>query len=122
MFRRFVAIAAAAVMSATTSIALAQCNCGGPVTSYVPDVPSCTTHCAPAVVHYASAPRTTYLAPAAPHVTYYVPVAQPYTVSFAPAAQPRVAYYGVAGWSLYGTPKVYVPGEPVRNVWRAITP
>jgi hypothetical protein len=73
-------------------------------------------------VHYASAPRTTYLAPAAPRVAYYVPVAQPYTASFAPAAQPRVAYYGVAGWSLYGTPKVYVPGEPVRNVWRAITP
>jgi hypothetical protein len=33
-----------------------------------------------------------------------------------------VAYTGVVGSSVYGTPKVYVPGQPVRNVWRAVTP
>jgi hypothetical protein len=28
----------------------------------------------------------------------------------------------VPGWSAYGTPRLYVPGEPVRNVLRAVTP
>jgi hypothetical protein len=28
----------------------------------------------------------------------------------------------VVGSSIYGTAKVYVPGEPVRNVVRAVTP
>jgi hypothetical protein len=36
--------------------------------------------------------------------------------------QPYAVYYGTAGKSIYGTLKVYVPGEPVRNVLRAITP
>ncbi len=44
-------------------------------------------------------------------MTYYVP-----------AVQPTVAYYGVAGRSIYGTPRVYLPGQPVRNVLRAIAP
>ena len=26
-----------------------------------------------------------------------------------------------AGWSVYGTPRVYVEGEPVRNTLRALT-
>ena len=30
-------------------------------------------------------------------------------------------YSAVAGWSVYGTPKVYVAGQPVRNVVRAVT-
>jgi hypothetical protein len=63
--------------------------------------------------YYAPVP---YLAPA--------PVVMPYY-----AASPVVAYYGgpVAVAPVYGRPvivrpKVYIPGQPVRNVVRAVTP
>ena len=45
----------------------------------------------------------------------YAPVVQPY-VSYAPVYSPYVA-----GWSVYGTPKLYVAGEPVRNTLRALS-
>ena len=69
---------------------------------------------APPVAYAAPAPCVSYYAPAVPYATYY---AAP-----APAMVPYRAYYGVAGWSVYGTPRVYVPGEPVRNALRAVTP
>ncbi len=84
----------------------------------------------PVVTYYAPAPMvssgpvatTSYYAPApyyaAAPVPYYVasPVAAPYyaaaPLAFAPAyGRPVVVY-----------PKIYVPGQPVRNVLRAITP
>ena len=74
-----------------------------------------TSYYAPAA--YAPAPYTTYYAPAVPYATNYAP----YAVA-APAAVPYRAYYGVPGWSAYGTPRLYVPGEPVRNALRAVTP
>jgi hypothetical protein len=47
-------------------------------------------------------------------VTYYSPVVQPY-----------VSYYAyspyVVGSSIYGAPRVYVQGEPIRNALRALT-
>jgi hypothetical protein len=106
-----------------------------------------TTYYAPAAV----VPQTTYYAPApatvapAPVYTYrptivrgpvvaYSPVAP--TVTYSPVA-PVVAYspvvaapaYGVAGPVMVpaGRPvtvstKVYVPGQPVRNFFKAVTP
>jgi hypothetical protein len=97
---------------------------------------------APTTTYYAPAPTTTYYAPAttvayapttyvanyAPTTAYYAPAA--YTVGYAPAT---TAYYAPVatttviakervGTSIYGTPKVYIRGEPVRNSLRAITP
>ena len=52
------------------------------------------------------APATTYYVPRVPVATYYAPVV-------------RTTYY----YSPYIVrPKVYVRGQPVRNVLRAITP
>ena len=73
-------------------------------------------------------PATTlrpWLTPLQPYVSYYAPAAPavPYATYYAPAAPVVVpAYYGVPGWSVYGTPRVYVPGEPVRMQSRAVTP
>jgi len=63
-----------------------------------------------------------YYAPAAPapYVSYYAPATS--YVTYAPVVAPYRTYYGVPGVSIYGTPQVYVPGEPVRNALRAITP
>jgi hypothetical protein len=73
--------------------------------------------CAPPV-SYSATPCASYYAPATavtPCVTYYSP-------PVAPVAAPYGVYYGVAGTSIYGTPKVYVPDQPVRNAPRAVTP
>ena len=45
-------------------------------------------------------------------------VLRAYSTYYASAYAP----YGVVGSSIYGTAKVYVPGEPVRNALRAVTP
>jgi hypothetical protein len=45
----------------------------------------------------------------------------PYTSYYAPYAAYYAPAYAVAGTSIYGTPQFYVPGEPVRNVLRAVT-
>ena len=72
---------------------------------------------------YAPAGDVTYYSPVtsgwpscSAGVTYYAPVAQPYVSYYTPAYSPYVA-----GWSIYGAPRVYVPGQPVRNVFRALT-
>jgi hypothetical protein len=69
-------------------------------------------------------PPECYLPPAACNVRPFgavgccpLAVPSPYL-----AARPAVPCCAVPGRSIYGTPKIYVRGEPVRNVWRAITP
>jgi hypothetical protein len=77
----------------------------GPVATYAPVVT--TAYYAPRAVYY-PAP-----------VPYYVasPVAMPYYATAPVAVAP--VYYGPA---VVVRPKVYVRGEPVRNVLRAVTP
>ena len=142
MLRRFFVVALAVVLGASASTVLAQCACGSVQLAYASAVPSYTAYYTPTVTYYApetyvanytptsyvsyypaATPQVAYYAPVTgPYTAYYAPVAQPYAAYYAPVAQPYVAYYGVAGWSMYGTPKVYVPGQPVRNVVRAVTP
>ncbi len=129
----------------TASTVFAQCGCGL-TTTYMPVAPSYTTYYAPTTAYYVPeiytsyyVPTTTYYAPET-YTTYYAPTTAYYApsvytsyyapatsyyapyVSYAPVAAPYVTYYGRVGESIYGTPKVYVRGEPVRNAWRAITP
>lgn len=81
-----------------------------------------------AVVTYYQ-PTTTYYAPA-PAATYYAPaVAAPVATFSAPAAvTPVTTYYTttavpvVSSRAVIVRPKVYVRGQPIRNVLRAITP
>ena len=75
---------------------------------------------------------TTYYAPAvstpvvpAPATTYYAPAATPVT-TYAPAAVTPVTTYSAVP-VVYARPvvvrtKVYIPGQPIRNMLRAITP
>src|ERR1700751_819080 len=74
---------------------------------------------APTVAYYA--PTTAYYAPTtayyAPTTAYYAPVATPYVAGYAPVATPYVAGYAPA---YYYRPRVYFPGEPVRNFFRAL--
>jgi hypothetical protein len=138
MLRGLGVLTVAAIMGATTSTVLAQCSCAAPQTVYAPVDAGYTTYYAPAsnVAYYAPtttayyapattayyAPTTTaYYAPTTTYASYYAPVATPYTTYYAPATT-YVAGYGVVGSSVYGTPKVYVPGEPVRNLIRRNTP
>ncbi len=77
------------------------------------------------VTYYApvvAAPVTTYYAPVVspPVTTYYAPA--PVTTYYAPAATTVVATPVVAARPVIIRPKVYIPGQPVRNVLRAITP
>lgn len=69
------------------------------------------------VTYYpASVPVTTYYVPSVPVTTYYAPSVPVITYS-APVVTTR--YY----YSPYIVrPKVYVRGQPIRNVLRAITP
>lgn len=107
-----------------------------PVVSYAPVVaPSY-----PPVVTYSpvtpviAAPRVVSYYPAAPVVSTYRPVVstyqpvvstyQPVVSTYRPvvtAYSPAVSY-GYAGSPVVVRPKVYVPGQPIRNVLRAITP
>ncbi|MGA2035783.1 MAG: hypothetical protein ABSG68_26340 [Thermoguttaceae bacterium] len=99
---------AVVVVAAALSVAPAMAQCySGPYVSYY-------------------APYTAYYAPPAPYVTYYAPYTSyyaPYTSYYAPYGgyyyAPYSAYYGP---TVYGTPQVYVPGQPVRNVVRWVTP
>lgn len=91
-------------------------------TYYAPE--SYATYYAPTTTYYAPAAYTSYYAPAA-YTSYYAPTTAYYTpyAAYSPVvAAPYVTYYGSAGASVYGTPKVYVRGEPVRNALRALTP
>jgi len=83
-----------------------------PTVAAVPQV----TFRAPQVTYYA--PTTTYYAPA-PVTTYYAPA--PVTTFYAPAAV-QVARPVVIGRGIVGQPKAYVPGQPIRNALRFVTP
>jgi hypothetical protein len=128
MYERFITLAVIALLL-SGSTAFAQCGCSAPPV-VVSAAPSYSTYYAPTVADYTPAPYVSYYAPAvapAPYVTYYAPPA-PYVtyysprVTYAPVVAPYAAYYGRPGWSIYGAPRVYVPGEPVRNTLKAITP
>jgi hypothetical protein len=110
MYRQLALVAMAIGLSLTTSPVLAQCSCDAAPAPCVSVGPRCPTYYTPPVTNYPPVSCISHYAPA-PQVAYYTPV-----------AQPAVAYYGKPGRSIYGTPKVYVPGEPIRNILRAITP
>ncbi len=80
-----------------------------PVTAYAPVVQA-----APVVTTAFYAPQTVYYAAPAPYF-----VAAPIAIRAAPAA---VAVAPVYGRAVIVRPKVYVVGQPVRNVLRAVTP
>ena len=150
MYRQCAVLAVAIVIGLIASTVLAQCNCGPVATTPAPVVPSPATYSAPAshVTHYSPVtphityyaapavptPHVTYYAPPRPHVTYYAPprphvayyappiAPRPYVTYYAPPVRPYVAYYGTPGWSVFGAPRVYVPGQPVLNALRAVTP
>jgi hypothetical protein len=79
------------------------------------------------VVSYGPVVATSYYAPrpyyAASPVPYYVasPVVTPYYVA-SPVAVGPVAVAPIYGRPVIVHPKVYIPGQPVRNVLRAVTP
>jgi hypothetical protein len=83
----------------------------GPVMPYAPVIT--TAYYAPPAVYY----------PAPAPAPYYVatPVIAPVPVP-APVAVAPVAVAPVYGPKVVVRPKVYVRGEPVRNVLRAVTP
>jgi hypothetical protein len=109
--KSFVMVLALAVVLMASSNALAQGYAvlmpvgPGPVTAYYAPAP---------VVGYGPVVSTAYYAPA----PYYVaaPVAAPYYVASPYAVGPVYARPVVV------RPKIYVPGQPVRNVLRAVTP
>jgi hypothetical protein len=129
MSTRCLALTVLVVMALSGSTVLAQCGCGPVATAYMPITPSYPAYYAPVAEPYVAA-YTPYVASYAPYTAYYSPYAayhSPYVASYAPYAAyaPVVrpyGYYGAPGWSAYGTPKVYVRGEPVRNALRAATP
>ena len=118
-----------------------------PRVAYYAPVPT-TTYYAPAASY---AGTTTYYAPSVPSTSYYAPSAEvvstPVTTYYAPSTTyapmtsyygssvPATSYYSGGGYSTYYapystyysqpvivSPKVYVPGQPVRNMLRAVTP
>jgi hypothetical protein len=97
------------------------------VSYYAPAVQATYYAPAPQVTYYAPAPQVAYYAPTpqvtyyAPQAAYYAPVAQPCVNCYDPVVAARVVY-GVPGRSMFGAPRLYVPGQPVRNTFRAITP
>ena len=90
-----------------------------------------TTYYAPApVVSYGPVATTWYYAPApyyaAAPAPYYAAAPAPYYVA-APVVTPYYVARPVAVAPVYGSavivrPKVYVVGQPVRNLLRAVTP
>jgi hypothetical protein len=88
-----------------------------PVTSYY--TPAYTSYYTPTYTSYYTPTYTSYYAPT--YTSYYsTSVATPVTSYYAPVT----TYYSpaVVGSSIYGTPRAYVPGQPVRNVLRSVLP
>jgi hypothetical protein len=83
MYRRFVLVAAAALVGLSAATAFGQCGCAPVTTYYTPPAPYVTYYAAPA-------PYVTYYAPVRPYVTYYVPRVRPY-----------VTYYRAPVWGVY---------------------
>lgn len=89
-----------------------------PNTVYSPVAPAMAPMAAPMVPAPAVvAPTIAYYYPA-PRIAYRPVIAAPTVVGYAPAAVPAV----VAARPIIVRPKIYVPGQPIRNVFRAITP
>lgn len=88
-----------------------------------------TSYYAPTTSYYAPAPVSTYYAPTVATTSYYAP-ASPYPVVAGYAPAPVVAYRPavvaqpayVIGRGVVGQTKVYIPGQPVRNSVRFVTP
>ena len=82
-------------------------------------VPVAAYYGAAPVVNYGPVVATSYYAPA----PYYVaaPVVTPYYVA-SPVVVGPYAVGPVYGRPVIVRPKIYVPGQPVRNVLRAATP
>ena len=141
MYRRFIPVAVVALLLSASAV-YAQCGCSAPAApSYTSDYAPQVTYAAPVAYAASYAAPVAYAAPApyvsyyaapvaytpAPYVAYYAPPV-PYAAYYAPRpvyvpiVAPYRAYYAVPGVSMYGTPRVYVPGEPVRNVLKAVTP
>ncbi len=95
MYRRFVVVGVAVVLSLGASTVLAQCDCGPAVATYAPVAPSYTAYYAPTpyVTYYAPRPYVAYYPTVRPHVTYYAPVVRPYAAYY---RVPRRAVYW--GW------------------------
>jgi hypothetical protein len=104
-------IAAAGIVLLASSTALAYCGCGYAAPVAVAPVPT-VAYYGPVTDYYAPAPVVTYYAgPPAyvyPQVTYYR----------APVVVPAPYYYG----PVVVAPRVFVPGQPVRNTLRAVFP
>jgi hypothetical protein len=90
MYRRFVAVGVAVVLTLSASTVLAQCGCGPVVTTYAPSY----------TAYYAPTPYVAYYASPTPYVTYYRPVT-PYVTYYAPVVRPYVTYYRMPRWSFY---------------------
>jgi hypothetical protein len=125
MRARVLAVTMVAVLSLCVSPVFGQC-CGS-VATYMPAAPAYTTYYAPTTAYYDSAPYVAYYAPPAAYTTYYASpyvsyYASPYTTYYGPTVAAYPAYYARPGWSVFGAPRVYVPGQPVRNALRAVTP
>ena len=93
MYRRFVAVGVAVVVSLSAATVLGQCGCGPVTAAYAPVAPSYTTY-------YAPTPYATYYVPPAPYVTHYAPV-RPYVTYYAPRVRPYVTYYRMPRWGVY---------------------
>jgi len=80
----------------------------------------------PTTAYYApqaAVPSTAYYAPSVGYTTYYAPsVVAPYTTYYAPATA-YTSYYSpyYYGRAYYYAPAPLVPGQPVRNAFRAMT-
>ncbi len=118
MRARVLAATMVAVLSLSVSPVFGQC-CGGVATTYVSAVPAYATYYAPTVTYYAPAPYVDYYVPPLAYTTYYP---SSYVTYYGPTVVAYPAYYARPGWSVFGAPRVYVAGQPVRNVLRAITP
>jgi hypothetical protein len=133
---RLILVSVAVVLAGAwaTSAAQGQVVVGPSVVAYSPVSPVYSYTYSPVMVDapVVAAPVTTYYAPVPVTAYYGVPPVRTYYAS------PPVVTYRVPGPSyplVYGPvvpsysapgvvvrPKVYVPGQPVRNVLRAITP
>ena len=110
MRNRFALLLMTGTIGALVAFTSSKAQAQRVVTYYAPSVATPVTTYAPVVQR----PVTTYYAPpvATPVTTYYAPA-----VTAVPVATPVVAARPVVVRT-----KVYIPGQPVRNILRAITP
>jgi hypothetical protein len=117
-------VVSAPVTSSVVTSSPGACGCStAPTTTYYAPQPAnyapTTTYYAPTTTSYYAPATTSYYAPSAytscyspGYTSYYAPA---YTSYYAPGAV-------VVGRPAVVSQKVYYPGQPVRNFFRAITP